>query len=103
MSICRPTVYRETPFSVIIDKDLMSGRFDRLVVEHDAEGRPLRVTIIDYKSDRVDNESKLAAAVERHSSQMEAYRKGTAKLTGLVENKIEALLMFTRIGRVEKI
>lgn len=100
----RAEVWREAPFDLVLESDgrryLMSGRFDRLVVERDDAGRPVRATIVDFKSNRVDSESGLREAAAGYAAQMAGYARAAARLLDLSVDRIEPLLLFTRMGRV---
>jgi ATP-dependent helicase/nuclease subunit A len=70
-------VWREAPFNLLVKsnghKQLMSGRFDRLVVERDAAGRPVRATIIDFKSNRIASDQQVLEAARGYAGQMRDY------------------------------
>jgi len=54
-----------------------------------------RAEIIDFKSDRVGDESSLQQAAKKYEPQMATYRQALAKLTGLAESAIRCSLVFT--------
>jgi len=93
-------VFREQPIEVILDGRWMSGVIDRLLVERDAAGRVRSATVVDFKTDRVEQESEL---VERHSSQMLAYRQAVAAALDLDPGEIACTLVSTALGRAIKI
>ena len=86
-------VWRERAFELVVDGEFCSGVFDRVVVYKD------NAEIIDFKTDRVDSNG-LAEAVQRHQPQLALYRRVLARLTGLKEDGITCLLVFTRPARV---
>jgi ATP-dependent exoDNAse (exonuclease V) beta subunit len=77
----------------------VTGIFDRVVVERDESGRAVRATILDFKTDRVSGASELAAAVMRHSGQLNLYRRVVVVLAGLAPAKVECVLIFTRLRK----
>ena len=87
-------LWRERAFDVVVDNEMISGVFDRVHVYAD------RAEIIDFKSDRVGDESSLQQAAKKYEPQMATYRQALAKLTGLKEFSIECSLVFTHPCRV---
>lgn len=108
-ALCRPAgvviseVWREAPFSLVREgktgPELISGRFDRVVVTRDASGNAVEALIVDYKSNRVEEESALAKTAEGYAAQMRDYTDAVARLLQLDANRVKAILLFTRIGR----
>jgi len=98
-------VWREAPFDLVLEskgrKYLMSGRFDRLVVERDADGRPIRATVFDFKSNRVESEGALLEAADGYASQMADYARAAARLLGLSVSQVSTVLLFTRTGWIK--
>jgi hypothetical protein len=102
----RCEVWRERAFEVVIDGTWVTGIFDRVVIEREAEpkaggrtGRALRATVFDFKTDRVAGETELAEAVRRHVEQVQLYRRAAALLTGLAPAHVGADVVFTRLQR----
>ncbi|MDP6520997.1 MAG: PD-(D/E)XK nuclease family protein, partial [Planctomycetota bacterium] len=98
------SVTNEFPFAVRLeDPDgapyLMNGTIDRLVVFR-ANGSPRRAEIIDHKTDTAASADELAARVEHHRPQLEAYRAAAAQFLGLEREAITCRLLFLRPGRV---
>ena len=97
-------VWREAPFNLILDSagksNLMSGRFDRLMVERDAAGQPVRATVFDFKSNRIASGSDLRHAVEGYADQMFDYACAAARLLGLSPANVATNLLFTRTGKI---
>jgi len=87
------TVWRERKFEIVLDGKFCSGVIDRAVIQKD------RATIIDFKTDRVDEES-ITTATAHHQPQLTLYRRVLAQLTGLPEDAITCQLVFTRPARV---
>jgi ATP-dependent helicase/nuclease subunit A len=92
-------VWRERAFEVVMDGDWVTGVFDRVVVERDAEGRVRRATVLDFKTDEVAHERAMAEAILLHAGQINLYRRAVARLTGLREAEVGGELVFTRLRR----
>ena len=87
-------VWRERAFELVMEGEICSGVFDRVIVR---EGH---AEVIDFKTDRVKSEEDIAEAVERHRGQLEWYRRVLVQLTGLPEAQITCRLLFTHPRRV---
>ena len=91
-------VWMEKRFEMIVGKDQwVSGVFDRVNRFSD------RAQIIDFKTNNVSNEEEIAKAVVHYRPQMETYRVALSRLTGLAQDKIECLLVFTKPQRIVSI
>jgi ATP-dependent exoDNAse (exonuclease V) beta subunit len=97
-------VWNEAAFDVVFDtggeRRILSGRFDRLVVERAADGRPARATVVDFKSDRVETGAQVAARAGEHEPQMRDYMRAAARLLGLPAESVQGRLVFTRPARI---
>ena len=82
---------REQAFEAILGDKWLSGKIDRLHLERDAAGKPVRAHILDFKTDQPPN-------TRRHRPQMEDYRKAVALLFGLPPAQIACTLLFVRPG-----
>lgn len=87
-------LWREKRFEILLDGEWISGVFDRVVIGSDT------ATVIDFKTDRVETNSEIAAAVERHRPQLELYRRVLSVLIGMPADRITAKLLFTGPGKV---
>jgi hypothetical protein len=83
----------------VIDAGWISGVFDRVVIERDPSGQARRATILDFKTDNVD-EAGVADRAEHHRPQLETYRKVLCRLTGLPPGQVATKLVFTVPGAV---
>jgi hypothetical protein len=92
-------VWRERAFEIVLAGDWVTGVFDRVVVESDANGRVRRAVVFDFKTDRVSDETSIEAAVARHAGQLNLYRGVAALLTGLPPGAVECVLAFTKVRR----
>jgi len=77
----------------------MSGTIDRLVIERDAEGNPLRAEVIDWKSDVVD-ETTLLEKISHYEPQLATYVLAMSLILGIEVEAIQAKLVFLRTGEV---
>ncbi|MEY2882105.1 MAG: hypothetical protein RLZZ15_4485, partial [Verrucomicrobiota bacterium] len=92
-------VWRERAFEIVIGEAWFTGVFDRVVIERGADGRAVRATVFDFKTDRVATEAEVAAAVARHAAQLHIYRRAAARLAGIGEETVAAELVLTRLRR----
>ncbi len=90
-------VWRERAFEIVLGDEWVTGVFDRVVVERDARGRAHWATVYDFKTDRIEREADVPAAVQRHSTQLNLYRRVAARLTGLDPAAVRCELVFTRL------
>ena len=97
MADAKAEVWRERAFEVVLDGELCSGVFDRVVL------RANYVEIVDFKTDRVQDEAELTVAVERHRSQLDWYRKVLMQMSGLAADQITCRLLFTHIQRLVEV
>ncbi|MEC5126536.1 UvrD-helicase domain-containing protein [Verrucomicrobiales bacterium BCK34] len=95
-------LWREKNFEILLDGAWLSGTFDRVVLEPGKDGLPASATIIDFKTDQVD-ESSLAEAAQKHRSQLKTYREVLSKMTGLPQESISTFLLFTRVAKLTRI
>ena len=82
---------REQAFEAVLGCKWLSGKIDRLHLERDAAGKPVRARILDFKTDQTPN-------TPRHRPQMEDYRKAVALLFALPPAQIACTLLFVRPG-----
>jgi len=87
----RTEVWRERRFEAVIDGQWITGTFDRVVVEQDANGNPLRAHVYDFKTDE-----DTAGAAQRHAPQLALYRAAVAQLTGLPHQAVRSSLVLTK-------
>lgn len=92
-------LWRERSFIVAEEDRLLRGTFDRVVIDRSADGQATAAHLIDFKTDRVDAESKaLKARVEGYRPQVEAYRRALSSMLKLDASKVTAELLFTTPG-----
>ena len=94
-------LWRERPFAAHLDNQLVRGIFDRVHLWR--EGSSItRVLLIDFKTDRVTDET-IDTVAEDYAEQLGLYRKALSSLLGLDLSCIEAKLCFTGDARVQSV
>lgn len=88
--------WRERSFEILLDDEWLSGTFDRVVLERDADDRLQAATILDFKTDRVFSEDEIAATAAQYRPQLETYREVLHRMTGLPRDAIRCQLLLTR-------
>jgi len=92
-------VYRELPFLVRLDQQIISGIIDRLVVVKSGKGEVSRVEILDFKSGGARDDLELERKTERYLPQIEAYRSAVAQIFSIDRSSITARLCFIELGK----
>ena len=95
----RAEVWRERAFEVVLDEAWVSGVFDRVIVERDGRGRVEKVTVFDFKTDRIESETGLLEGINRHAGQLNLYRRVAAAFTRVPVGDIACELVFTHLRR----
>ena len=96
-------VRREFPFAQRDGETLVHGIIDRLVL-HRRAGKTVAADVIDFKTDGVSaGEESVAARVEFHRGQMEAYRQAVARMEKLPLDRVRARLLFVTAGLVREV
>ena len=93
-------LWREKRFEVVLGNQWVSGVFDRVVIERDSTGRPVRATVLDYKSHALTGEEDLTPLVAHYRPQMALYGRALSGMTGLPSEAIKLSLLFTHTGKV---
>jgi ATP-dependent exoDNAse (exonuclease V) beta subunit len=91
---------REQPIEVLLDGHWMSGVIDRLLISRDEQGKALAATVVDFKTDRIEDAAELA---ERYSGQMLAYRRAVAEALEVDLGVIDCAVVSTALKQVVKI
>ncbi len=91
-------LWREKTFSVILNNQWIHGVFDRVIITYDSSRRASQVRLIDFKTDRIDNQKDLLTRVEHHRSQLQTYREALRQL--LRTDHIQATLAFLNNGQL---
>ncbi len=103
----RPTqqseCWLEKSFEILLDKEWLSGTFDRVTIQRDMSGRVISATILDFKTDRVKTKADKAQAVEKYLPQLETYREVLQRMLGVRADQIKLCLLFTRLREVVEV
>lgn len=86
-------VFTEYPFSIILDGNLVTGSFDRLVISDDL------IEVIDFKTDRI-KQNQVAQRAENYKNQMQIYAQAAAKIFACPLEKITIKLVFVSIDQI---
>ncbi len=89
-------VWRERSFDLMVSGEWITGTFDRVLLDRDAQGRYTQAWIVDFKTDDVPDEAALEEKLAGYRPQIVLYRQALARLTGLAAQDIRASLLFTR-------
>lgn len=102
-SLSRPSpqseLWREQDFSVVLDGEWISGSFDRVVINKDANGKVIDAVIMDYKTDQAENDQEIKAKAAVYAHQLQLYSKVLSFILKINEAKIAKKLVFVRPGR----
>jgi len=94
------TLWREKRFESIVRGRLLSGIFDRVVIEHNKDGAPVRATILDYKSDRIEGAREMRSSAQTYRPQLELYAEALSQALRVPVAQIALRLVYTRAGSV---
>lgn len=94
-------LHRELPFAFREGDVVLTGTIDRLVLKKKG-GRYTGAVVIDFKSDKIaaDSGRTIPDKIEYYRPQMAVYKKVAARLAGIPETLVEALLVFLAAGEV---
>jgi len=93
------TLWREKDFSIIINNRWINGSFDRVVIERDSIGNILQATVIDYKTDKAENEIEIKEKSQIYAHQLNVYSEVLQAILKIDQSKIKTKLLFIRSGR----
>jgi ATP-dependent exoDNAse (exonuclease V) beta subunit len=94
---------REHPFARIERGLVQSGAIDRLTLVVNPHGRPTAATVIDFKTDALDDrlsEASARAAAEMHRPQLEMYRDAVSDMFALPRDQVTMQVMLVGAGAV---
>jgi ATP-dependent exoDNAse (exonuclease V) beta subunit len=94
-------LYRERRFAHLHEGKLLSGAFDRLVVESE-NGRDVRAEVIDFKSERLPVGVSALEVAERYRMQLSQYCLVAERLTG-PDCKIKGFILFIENGEMVEV
>lgn len=94
-------VWRERTFDLLLNGQWVSGQMDRVVIEREVGGQVIAAMILDFKTDAVASAEDRKIRARGYAPQLQLYREAVRRLTGLAEDKVATLLVFTGTGEVE--
>ncbi|MFC1925153.1 UvrD-helicase domain-containing protein [Chloroflexota bacterium] len=92
-------LWREKRFEAITGSRWLSGVFDRVVVLRDQNDKPIKATIIDFKSDEIPSDASIEKQAEHYRPQMELYRSALSRIIGRDPARIVLKLLFLLPGK----
>ncbi len=93
-------IWNERAFDRVEDGVWISGVFDRVHLILGEDGVPLEATILDFKTNRITNDSPVEDLSKHYSSQLAAYRRALTQISGLPESQIRTGLIFTAVHQL---
>ena len=92
-------LWRERRFAVLLGNEIVSGRFDRVVLQRDQDDRVIAAEIIDFKFGARAQEIN-AQLVERHRAQLQLYQRALHSILRDPTIPVQTYLAFIEAGRV---
>lgn len=93
-------LWREKSFEVVLDGKWMTGQFDRVTIIRNECGKPISATILDYKSNRIDQPAQFEEAADHYRPQLELYGEAISYILKIPSDSIRMQLLFTRAGKL---
>jgi len=94
------TLWREKHFEIVLEDQWITGVFDRVTITQGPDGKPLRATILDFKSNEITDEADLAGLAENYRPQLLLYGKALSRLLQIDPSQVSLQLLLTGPGRV---
>jgi ATP-dependent exoDNAse (exonuclease V) beta subunit len=82
-------------FEIVLDDDWVTGAFDRVVLLREPGGEITGATILDYKSNRVEDNKEMRKQADKYRPQLELYRDVLARMLAIDPSSITLQLLFT--------
>jgi ATP-dependent helicase/nuclease subunit A len=89
-------LWRERSFAIIVEKSLLSGTLDRVVLFKEG-GQIVRAELIDFKTDQIHDARGVQVRADHYREQMLLYRKALSKMLRLAESDIHGAIWFLAI------
>jgi ATP-dependent helicase/nuclease subunit A len=99
----RTELWREKSFDVVVKNKWISGIFDRVIIAHDKDGKPVSAQVIDYKSNRTTDPKEINDLADSYRPQLALYRQALSHILNLPATRIETFLLFTVPRQIVKI
>jgi ATP-dependent helicase/nuclease subunit A len=93
----RIVLWRERHFDVVARGRWITGSFDRVVLEQNADGTAIAATLYDFKTDDVPVDAVSTRATQ-YEPQMILYRDALSHILRLPPSRIRMVLLFTGAG-----
>jgi len=93
----RVELWQERSFAVRLDGQMVTGRFDRVVVTCAPSGKAKAAELIDFKTDHIDAES-LDELTARYQPQIDIYRRALGQMLHLKQDAVAGKLLFVQTG-----
>ena len=93
-------LWREKHFEIVLDDRWVTGVFDRITILRDQNGKALKATVLDFKSDVIGSDDELIGAAKRYRSQLSLYGSALSRMLQLASSQITLRLLFTHPARV---
>jgi ATP-dependent helicase/nuclease subunit A len=96
-------LWREKHFEIVLEDQWITGVFDRVTISRDQGGRPLRATILDFKSNEITDDAELASTAERYRPQLLLYGRALSRMLQVDSPQVALQLLFTCAGKVYRL
>lgn len=93
-------LWREKSFEIIIGNRLISGRFDRVMIAKNSDGKPVSAVIVDFKTEHIENTERLLLVEESYKNQIQLYLEALSNMLGIPQKQCRVLIVFTSIKKV---
>lgn len=93
----RLVLEREVPFSCQLDREVLNGIIDRLVIL-ERDGKSIGAEVIDYKTDRITSSAQETA--EKYRDQLDGYRQAVSQTWEIELDRISTRIVLIRTGEV---
>ncbi|WP_158261434.1 MULTISPECIES: UvrD-helicase domain-containing protein [Pirellulaceae] len=87
------SVQREFPFAITHEGSVLRGSIDRLVLVQQ-DGQVVAADVIDFKTDKFEDDAALQEKVDHYRPQVNAYRQAVAQIFKLPRSAIRGTLFF---------
>lgn len=94
------SLWREKHFEIVLEDQWITGVFDRVVITHGPDGKPLQATILDFKSYEIADGTELADTAEYYRPQLVLYGRALSRMLQIAPAQVTLQLLFTYSGKV---
>ncbi|NKB23475.1 MAG: AAA family ATPase [Kiritimatiellae bacterium] len=93
-------LWKEKNFEIILNDEWVTGTFDRVTIFYADARRPIRATILDYKTNQIADDDDYLHLLEHYRPQLTLYQRVLAEILKIDAGQITLQLLFTRLGKV---